>query len=161
MKQRGRQSTAATAIADLATVNVHAEERPDAPYELNDDEAAEWRGVVEAMPRDWFQRETHGLLVQYCRHVVRARKIADMIADLEETVSNPEQAALQLSNRRKRSNFPLQNLDALEGLLRMQERETRAILTLSTKMRLAQQSTIEPNQKKNRGVGKGKPWLGS
>ena len=35
----------------------------------------EWCAVVNRMPADWFPRETHGMLVQYCRLIVGARRL--------------------------------------------------------------------------------------
>jgi hypothetical protein len=41
--------------------------------DLTEDQAAEWRAVVDRLPNDWFPRETHGMLAQFCRHVCTAR----------------------------------------------------------------------------------------
>jgi len=35
---------------------------------LTDEQAEEWRAVVSRMAADWFPRETHGMLLAYCRH---------------------------------------------------------------------------------------------
>jgi hypothetical protein len=71
---RGPQSSAALEIPSVA--DLRGDARPEPPSDLTDDQAAEWRAVVERMPADWFPRETYGLLSQYCRHVVTARRIA-------------------------------------------------------------------------------------
>ena len=49
-------------------------------------------------------------------------------------------------------------LEDYDRLLKMQERETRAITTLATKMRLTQQSTI--NQRGNKNGATANPWEG-
>jgi hypothetical protein len=97
--------------------------RPEPPQELTEAEAAEWRAVVERLPVDWFPRETHPLLVAYCRHVVRARLIAGLINGFD-----PASVA---------SDEGLRRLDKLAA---MAERESKAISSLATRMRISQQS---------------------
>ena len=60
---RGRKSAEEIAIEQIADVV-----RPEPPKNLDDDEAKVWREVVDRMPPNWFPRETHGLLAQYCKH---------------------------------------------------------------------------------------------
>jgi len=56
--KRGRKSQ-----AELATVAVvDPDGRPDAPYDLTDYQADEWRTVVNRMPSGWFPRETWDVL---------------------------------------------------------------------------------------------------
>lgn len=132
MQQRGRKSVAALAVVSpIETVP-----RPDAPYDLTDDQAEEWRAVVDRMPADWFPRETWPLLSQYCRHIVNARRVAQLI----------EQAA----GRKKL------NIGEYEALLKVQERESRAISALARAMRLTQQTTYDKSKKKPLHVAK--PW---
>ena len=69
MKQRGR--TASTA---LATVTL-TEARPSAPEGLTADQVKAWCDTVTRLPADWFPRETHALLAEYCRAVARAKFI--------------------------------------------------------------------------------------
>lgn len=120
MMKRGRKSANELAIANIA--KVEAVERPDAPYELTDEQAQEWWAVVNRLPADWFPRETHAMLVEYCRHVVMARRIAELIRQAE---SKPV-------------------LDVLEydRLGKMAERHSRMITSLATKMRISQQATV-------------------
>src|SRR5687767_4176132 len=75
MRQRGRKGIAQTDMAGALTVV----SRPDAPLELTPEETEEWHAIVDALPADWFQRETWPLLVQFCRHTVAARRIAQLI----------------------------------------------------------------------------------
>lgn len=120
MAARGRKSAASTEITIAS--NVEVINRPRPPVELTTEQASEWRAVVNRMPAEWFPRETHGLLVQYCRHVVAARHIAQLIARTEKSKSL--------------------DVDEYDKLLKMQEREGRAISSLATRMRITQQATV-------------------
>lgn len=136
MAGRGRQSAAALELAHLAG-GVTSVQRPDAPYDLTDEQADEWRAVVNRMPADWFPRETWPLLAQYCRHVVNSRRVAQLVAAAE--------AGAEL------------DVVTYDRLLKMQERESRCIASLATKMRVSQQTTYDKSRKKGSG-GVTKPW---
>lgn len=129
MAARGRKSAASTEITIASTVEVV--HRPQPPNELTPEQADEWCAVVDRMPADWFPRETFGLLVQYCRHVVAARRIAQLIAKAE-----------------KAKAF---DVDGYDKLLKMQEREGRAISSLATRMRISQQATVRAESAKKPG----------
>lgn len=133
MTQRGRKSA-----AELATVPnvVEVVPRPVAPDILTDEQAEEWDCVVSRMPADWFPRETHGLLIQYCRHVVTARRVAELIEN--------EQGAEVL------------DIENYDRLLKMQEREGRALSSLATRMRISQQAKFDKTKKTPKTVRK--PW---
>lgn len=120
MKKRGRKSAASSELIVSAPIETIA--RPDAPYDLTDEQAQEWWAVVNRMPADWFPRETHGMLTQYCRHVVAARKVAQLLSKAEKSKAF--------------------DLDEYDRLLKMQEREGRAISSLATRMRISQQATV-------------------
>lgn len=120
MKKRGRKSAASSELAIASPVETIS--RPDAPYDLTDEQAQEWWAVVNRLPADWFPRETHGMLTQYCRHVVAARKVAQLITKSEKSRSF--------------------DVDEYDRLLKMQEREGRAISSLATRMRISQQATV-------------------
>lgn len=132
MGVRGRKSVASLAVA----APIETLERPDAPYDLTDEQADEWWAVVNRMPADWFPRETHGMLAQYCRHVVSARRVAQLIAAEEG---------------KKEIEIPV-----LDQLYKMQEREGRALSSLATRMRITQQTTYDKSKKKPQQVSK--PW---
>lgn len=134
MKTRGRTSVAALAIATVGKIETVP--RPDAPYDLTDEQSIEWWAIVNRMPADWFPRETHGMLSQYCRHVVSARRVAQLI----------EQAM----------DAEAFDVEAYNQLLIMQEREGRALSSLATRMRLSQQTTYDKSKKKP-ASGR-KPW---
>lgn len=126
MGVRGRPSSAALAV--IGRNGIETVKRPEPPDDLTDEQAEEWREVCNRMPADWFPRETWALLAQYCRHVESARHIAQLVA-----------AA------RASDGFTLEDYDRL---LKMQEREGRAITSLATKMRISQQATIDKRTKK-------------
>lgn len=134
MGDRGR--TSASALSTIGPSGIETVRRPDPAPELTDEQATEWRAVVNRMPADWFPRETHGLLAQYCRHVVASRRVAQLVASIE---ASPEFDIL-----------------AYDRALKMQEREGRAISSLATKMRVSQQTSYDPKRK--RGVAGKKPW---
>lgn len=135
MGTRGPRSSAELTV--IAGNGVETVRRPEPPEELSDEQAAEWTAIVSRMPADWFPRETHGLLAQYCRHVVAARRIAQLAAAIE---AEPE--------------F---DMGAYDKALKMQEREGRAISSLATRMRLTQQTTYDKSKKKPAASGK-RPW---
>lgn len=123
----------------ISSQGIETIRRPDPPEELTDEQAFEWRAVVNRMPADWFPRETHGLLVQYCRHRVAARRIAQLIERAEG-----------------QEDF---DIDDYERLLRMQDKEGRGLSLLATRMRLSQQSTMRVEQVRGRTPSlQKKPW---
>ena len=138
MAKRGRQSAAALELSPAPGL-VETMERPDAPYDLTDEQASEWWAVVNRLPADWFPRETHAMLADYCRHVVKSRRIAQLVADAEKGKTI--------------------DIDALDKLYKMAERESRAISSLATRMRISQQATSTHRADKGtKGVRK--PWEG-
>lgn len=107
--------------------------RPAAPDELTDEQAAVWEGLVSSLPGEWFPQATHGLLTQYCRHVIAANRINQIIERDE--------------------GF---DVDHFDKLLKMQERESRAIASLATRMRISQQSLYDKS--KRRKPAGPRPW---
>lgn len=134
MGTRGRKSAASLEVAAVGAVE--AVQRPDAPYDLTDEQSEEWWAVVNRLPADWFPRETHALLAQYCRHVIAARRVSQLVAACEA------EADLDLAR--------------YDALLRMQEREGRALSSLATRLRITQQATVSPKARKPGMVRK--PW---
>lgn len=134
MGTRGRKS--AGDLMQLAS-NPVAVQRPDAPYDLDDEGAAEWQRVVEAMPADWFGPETFALLADYCRHVVSARHMSQLVAQLQKA--------------------PGVDMDGLDKALKMRERETRAASSLATRLRITKQATQRADKAVNRTLVQA-PW---
>lgn len=100
---------------------VEAVRRPDPPATLTPEQCEVWGQVVDTHPADWFGASAYPVLEQYCRHVTAARQVAALIENL---------------SRRKR--VPI---DALTELFKSQERESRMIASLATKLRVTPQST--------------------
>ena len=142
MATRGRKSAASLELATVSPVQVIA--RPICPHDLGDEEAEVWFAVVNRLPADWFPAETLPLLVQYCRQVVQARRIAELIEKATGDVDEDGKSTLSIKD--------------YDRLLKMQDRESRGISSLATKMRISQQATTN-----HRGNAKGeitgkKPW---
>jgi hypothetical protein len=136
MNQRGRKSAASLSVVSGGVI-----ERPKAPDDLNDEMKTEWIAVVNRMPADWFTRETHSILAQYCRHVVAANRVSQLIEQWETT------DGLEIGD--------------YDRLLKMQEREGRAISSLATRMRLTQQSKYTERTSQtasNKSKSGFKPW---
>ena len=134
MTKRGRPSAASLEISNIDLLETV--QRPDAPYDMTDEQTDEWWAIVNRLPADWFPRETHAMLAQYCRHVVAARKISQLVTDCESDLD--------------------MDLNRYDQLLRMQEREGRALSSLATRLRLTQQSTLTAKTKKPSMVKR--PW---
>jgi hypothetical protein len=134
LKQRGRQ----IAPLEVLTSPLDRTERQHAPHELNDEETEIWFAVVNSMPAEWFSPSTVPLLTQYCRHTIHAKRIAEL---LEQAMSSKNLV-----------------IDDYSELLKMQDRETRAITLLASKMRISQQSTISDTAKKTTHSSARKPW---
>lgn len=138
INKKGRKSAGdKEALAKIDAIVVL--QRPDPPSELSDEMAVEWCAVVDRMPGGWFPRETWGVLAQYCRHRVAANRVAQLLASLE--------AGDEL------------DIEVYDKALKMQERQSSAIASLATKMRLTQQSTLSAGTKKPADIGDEKePW---
>lgn len=130
MIQRGRKSA-----AGLAVVTPLPGQRTAAPKSLSEAEAAVWRAVVATKPADWFSADSHPLLIAYCRHAAMADLLSDHIGEAAKThtasvlVGNVGAAALALAG--------------LDALLKMRDRETKALNTFARAMRLTQQSRLK------------------
>jgi hypothetical protein len=143
--QKGRRSAASMAVVPLGEVP-----RQRAPSDLTRDEAAIWNGVVNAEPADWFSGSTRPILAQYCRHIIAARRVAGMIETLHAGVE-----AKAVAEQSEVMTMMLAATKALDRLQRMQERESRALTSIATKLRITQQSTR--THRGNR-IESRKPW---
>lgn len=123
MGSRGRISAESLAVVPSSVIAIP---RPPTPNELTDEEAEEWRCQVNRMPADYFGREVHPTLIQLCRHVVAARRIAQLIE------AHTASESLEI--------------DTYLELLKAQERESRAITALSRTMRLTHQANVRAEQ---------------
>ena len=137
MTQRGRKSSASLSVVkDATTTSV---QRPGPPSDLTDEQGDEWQAVVDDRPADWFTPSNYALLSQYCRHVVTARRVAQLIY--------AEEASDDL------------DLTQLDQLYKMQEREGRSMSSLATRMRITQQALVDKRTDKGKGKAK-RPWEG-
>ncbi|MDQ7262250.1 hypothetical protein NM680_10640 [Paracoccus sp. PS-1] len=136
MKQRGRKPA-----ADLATVatvqDLRRVERLMPPYGIGDEEAEVWLRIVEDQAADAFSGKDADVLAAYCRHVVRGNRIMQLIAQAE--------------------GGEALDTDEYDKLLKMHERESRAMSSLATRLRITKQATTN-----HRGNDQGKkrkaPW---
>lgn len=133
-QKRGRKSADALAVAPAP---IEIVPRLPPPHDLTDEECEIWSAIVADLPADWFSPATVPLLAQYCRHVIHARRIAELI---ERAMGGPTVI-----------------VGEYDALLNMQVRESRAIATLATKMRIAQQSTTNWRGNKQATSAR-KPW---
>jgi hypothetical protein len=137
---RGRKGGKGRGEGDLTVVkslvDLQRIPRLASPAHMSDEMRDVWRITVDALPADWFKPEHIPLLETYCRHVVNARHIQQLIdiAISASPFSVPEYASLLI----------------------MHSREGMGISRFATKMRLAQQSTLSSRDEKP-GVGK-RPW---
>jgi|SRR5882724_10361184 len=122
MGRRGPKSMADLLITDSPAGIVN---RPDAPYDLTDEEADVWRSVVSSMPADHFAPSHYPILAQYCRHVIASRRIAQLV----------ERCC-------KAKKF---DREELKELLKMQATESLAIMRLARSMRLTHQAIYKAN----------------
>ncbi|EKF39923.1 hypothetical protein NA8A_23364 [Nitratireductor indicus C115] len=124
---------------EIAVERIETIERQRAPHELNDEETEVWAAVVNSRPADWFSSDTAPLLTQYCREVIQARRVAEMI---ERATSDPELS-----------------IKDYDRLLKMQARQSATIRSLATTMRISQQATT--NHRGNKKITSArKPWEG-
>jgi len=107
------------------------------PHHLTDEEVEVWRAVVDSEPADWFTPANSPMLAQYCRHVVHSHRIASLI---ERATGDPDL-----------------KITAYDRLLKIQERESRCIASLATKMRISQQATTNHRGNKKPSASS-KPW---
>lgn len=150
MGSRGRTSTAELSV--ISGNGVETIRRPEPPRDLTDEEAVEWRAVVNRLPADWFPAETLPMLGQYCRHTVAARRVAGMLEQLDKEV------AQTIKDGAAAGEAVLGTAKMLDRLLKMQERESRCIASLATKMRISQQTTYDKSRKKGAVNAPRKPW---
>jgi hypothetical protein len=101
------------------------------PGDLDEAAARFWRELVPAFPAERFGPDDVPLLRELCRHQAIAAKVHEQISKMRRWTLNAESACVA-----KRRAVFLQ-------LLRMAGEETRLIVTLCVKLRLATQSRTE------------------
>lgn len=131
--------------ASLAVIQGSIDRRPDAPVDLTEMEADVWDRTVAHEAADVFGTAAlQQMLKDYCRHVVAAERLGKVI---EGHMASPGgEDAISLKD--------------LDCLLKMRDRETKAIADKATKMRLTNQSRYTPQAAATaakRGAER-KPW---
>lgn len=124
MGQRGPKSG-----AELATITgsgIAVTRRPAPPVDLSPEGAELWQAIVNANPADLFTPGSAPLLVQLCRHVIAARRVAGWLARIEASEEALDEALWF-------------------KLLDRQDRESKAIAALATRLRLTPQSRYTPH----------------
>lgn len=124
-RARGRAPAAARGVA-LIERETDLVPRPQPLAELSDEEAAEWVALCNVVPADYFPGATHMIVASYCRHVVIARHLAELI----------ERCA-------KRRPFPTREY---LGLIREQRGQTQAIYACLRSMRLTHLATYNKDR---------------
>ena len=134
MAQRGRISEAELAVAPV----VHVVPRPKAPDCLTDKEAGVWESYVSSMPGDFWRASDMPQLEALCRHVVAGRRISLWIEDLLDQGTK--------------------ELEDVDRLHKMRERETRAATALARTLRLTKQSQLGPEKAHTNAASDTRPW---
>lgn len=138
MGQRGRKSG-----ASLSVIAGSIDGRPRAPDDLTEYQQGVWDRIVGSESADFFRSAaSQQLLKEYCRHVESAHRVSSMIGLYEK----PGAAV---------------DLDEYEKLLRMRDRETKALADKATKLRLTNQSRYTPaaaGTAAKKAATERKPW---
>jgi hypothetical protein len=118
----GRKSTAALSVV----AGTEIDGRPRAPSDLTPFQAEVWDRTVANEPAEQFKTAAlQQLLKEYCRHVETADRLSKQVDLYTGEGSNHE-------------------LSEIDVLLRMRDRETKALADKATKLRLTNQSRYTP-----------------
>jgi hypothetical protein len=130
--------------ASLSVIAGSLDTRPAPPTELTTAEAEVWEQTVAHEAADVFGTAAlQQMLKDYCRHVVAAERLGVVI---EQEMTADEQT---------------RTLKELDCLLKMRDRETKAIADKATKLRLTNQSRYTPKAAATAAKRAGqadKPW---
>lgn len=114
--------------ASLTVVAGSIDGRPGVPSDLSASQKTVWQRTVANEAADTFKTAAlQQLLKEYCRHVVSAAKLANLI----ETVERLDQMSAD-------------DMADYDRLLKMRDRETKAIGDKATKLRLTNQARYTP-----------------
>src|SRR5690606_17282466 len=133
--------------AALSVIAGSLDRRPDAPSDLTELEAEVWDRTVSHEAADIFGTAAlQQMLKDYCRHVVAAERLGKVIEG--HMAGEPTDG----------EGISLKDLDCL---LKMRDRETKAIADKATKLRLTNQSRYTPQAAATAAKREGqarKPW---
>lgn len=130
MPKPGRKSK-----TDLALANVNATERPGPVAGMTDEQQFEWVRIVNSCEAERFTPDLLPLLEAYCRHRVALRRVGDLVAQAEAD-----------------EEF---NIVKYDRVLKMQEREGRALASLAVRLGFAKTAGPQPGGK---GKANSAPW---
>lgn len=138
MGQRGRSSVASLSVV----AGTEIDGRPKPPSDLTEHQQQVWEQTVAGEATDMFRTAAlQQLLKEYCRHVATAHLLTEEI----------DRAMGSGTNR---------SLTEMDILLRMRDRETKALADKATKLRLTNQSRYTPGAAATatKRPDRGKPW---
>ena len=127
MAKRGRKSAAERALTDTVIVDVSRRMPAVPPSELSDTQAQVWRDAVSSMPGDWLARGAYGILIEYTRHICRARLLEVQIAHFQQEWTGGDGG-----------------FERLDKLLAAADRETKSALACARALRLTPQAQMHP-----------------
>jgi len=133
MGSRGRKSVEAMMLMEGGLVAIPPP--PDAPYDLTDEQAEEWRKIVNCMPPGYFIPANFPVFAQLCRHIDASHKVANLLRSFS-----------QRSKKRESLN------------LRIYIDESLSIARLSLALRLTHQATLDQKVRLPKNRGGPKPW---
>jgi hypothetical protein len=137
MGRRGPKSAAELSIVGGADAEIVSIARPEPPDSLTPEQADIWRAIVAALPPEDIPSQRYEDLANYCRHAVSQRVIAKVINELERQIGAPD--------------FELERYDRA---LKVRERETRAISSLSVRLGFAYSTAYDKKKPKSGAVRK-------
>jgi hypothetical protein len=118
------------------------------PKDLTREQAQCWRDILADLPADWVTSAVVPLLVEYCRHISYAKKVAEQLDRMRTTpLTGTEDAD---SNRATYLEFA-----------ELARQESRLISDLGIKLRFCKQTRINSvtaAHARNRLHGGPKPW---
>ena len=115
IQKRGRKSSAE--LSTPKVLELHPRQPP--PKELKGEERELFADIVKSEAADWFSLSSTPLLVQFVRHTIAARRIAEMLATCDPEV----------------------DLKHYARLLAAQRGESSVLVSLGTRLRLTPQAT--------------------
>jgi hypothetical protein len=138
----------AAALSVVAATKIDG--RPKAPDDITDEQKVVWDSVTASEPADFFKTSAvRELLKDYCRHVVTALVLTRRI-ELQM-----DREALEATGTKALS------MREMDCLLKMRDRETKAVGDKATKLRLTNQSRYNTRAAANAGAKvnkESKPW---
>ena len=139
--KRGRKSS-----AELAVKTTFTPERPVAPEGLTPEQLDVWCDVTLRLPPDWFPKETHALLTEYCRAVTRAEFVGRKIDAFKPQWLGQDGG-----------------VELLGKLVATTDRQVRLMMSLARALRITNQSRLKAESAARKaaesGAGLIPPWI--